>query len=144
MSNKIQYNKVVTRFAPSPTGFMHIGGVRTALFAWLWARKNNGTFILRIEDTDKKREVEGSIDHIMASLKWLGIDWDEGPDIGGERGPYKQSERLDLYKQYANLLVEKGLAYADPYLPEEVEAFRKKAEAEKRPFLFREHRQENR
>src|SRR3990167_3801207 len=121
MSNKIQYNKVVTRFAPSPTGFMHIGGVRTALFAWLWARKNNGTFILRIEDTDKKREVEGSIDHIMASLKWLGIDWDEGVDIGGEHAPYKQSKRLYTYKKYANILVEKGLAYADPYSEEEVD-----------------------
>ncbi|OGI59712.1 glutamate--tRNA ligase [Candidatus Nomurabacteria bacterium RIFCSPHIGHO2_12_FULL_37_29] len=143
MSNKIQYNKVVTRFAPSPTGFMHIGGVRTALFAWLWARKNNGTFILRIEDTDKKREVEGSIDHIMASLKWLGIDWDEGVDIGGEHAPYKQSKRLYTYKKYANILVEKGLAYADPYSEEEVANFRKSAEENKKPFLYRKHRPEN-
>ena len=135
--------KVVARFAPSPTGFMHVGGVRTALFAWLWARKNKGIFILRIEDTDKKREVEGSIEHIMSSLKWLGIDWDEGPDIGGEYAPYKQSERLDTYKKYAKILVEKGLAYADPYSPEEIEAFRKKASQEKRPFLYRNHRPEN-
>lgn len=135
--------KVVTRFAPSPTGFIHVGNVRTALYAWLWARKNRGIFILRIEDTDKKREVEGSIAHIMASLKWLGIDWDEGPDIGGERGPYKQSERLDSYKKYASILVEKGLAYADPYSEEELSNFRKKAEDEKRPFLYRNHRPEN-
>jgi glutamyl-tRNA synthetase len=136
-------NKVVTRFAPSPTGFMHIGGVRTALFAWLWARKNNGTFILRIEDTDKKREVEGSIDHIVASLKWTGIDWDEGIDIGGPNAPYKQSERLDTYIKYAKILIDKGLAYADPYTEEEVVNFRKKAEEEKRAFLYREHRPEN-
>lgn len=135
--------KVVTRFAPSPTGFLHVGGVRTALYAWLWARKNNGIFILRIEDTDKKREVEGSIEHIIASLKWVGLDWDQGPDIGGPNGPYKQSERLDSYKKYANILIEKGLAYADPYSVEEIEAFRKKASDEKRPFLFREHRPEN-
>src|SRR3989344_8426041 len=142
MQEKIA-NKVVTRFAPSPTGLMHVGGVRTAIYGWLWARKNNGVFILRIEDTDKKREVVGSVDHIIASLKWLGIDWDEGPDIGGARGPYKQSERLVLYKKYADILVEKGLAYADPYTEEELTGFRKKAEEEKRPFLFREHRPEN-
>ena len=135
--------KVVTRFAPSPTGFMHIGGVRTALFAWLWARKNNGIFILRIEDTDKKREVEGSIDHIIASLKWLGINWDEGVDIGGPHAPYKQSERLNTYKKYAQILVDKGLAYADPYTEEEVAEFRKQAEETKKPFLYREHRPEN-
>jgi glutamyl-tRNA synthetase len=136
-------DKVVTRFAPSPTGFLHVGGVRTALFAWLWAKKNNGVFILRIEDTDKKREVEGSIDHIIASLKWLGIDWDEGPDIGGPHAPYKQSERLDTYKKYADILVEKGLAYADPYTAEELTQFRKEAEEKKLPFLYRNHRPEN-
>ena len=102
-------NKVVTRFAPSPTGFMHVGGVRTALYAWLWARKNNGQFILRIEDTDKDREVKGSIEHIMESLKWLGLNWDQGPDIGGLYSPYIQSERLDLYKKYAKILIDKGL-----------------------------------
>lgn len=136
-------HKVVTRFAPSPTGFMHVGGVRTALFAWLWARKNKGTFILRIEDTDKVREVEGSLGHIMESLKWLGLDWDEGPDVGGPHAPYIQSERLDLYKKYAQILIAKGLAYPDPHSEEEVEKLRKQAEAEKRPFLYREHRPEN-
>ena len=135
--------KVTTRFAPSPTGFMHVGGVRTALYAWLWAKKNNGTFILRLEDTDKEREVEGSLEHIIASLKWLGINWNEGPDIGGPNAPYKQSERLDTYRKYAQKLIEKGMAYADPYSKEELETFRKKAEEEKRPFLFRDHRPDN-
>jgi glutamyl-tRNA synthetase len=140
-NDKTNNKKVVTRFAPSPTGFMHIGGVRTALFAYLHARKNNGLFILRIEDTDKNREVEGSIEHIKESLKWLGLDWDYGPD--SETTPFGsciQSERLDSYLHYAKILVEKGLAYPDPYTPEEVEVFRNKATAEKRPFLFRDHR----
>lgn len=136
-------NKVITRFAPSPTGFMHVGGVRTALYAWLYARKNDGTMILRIEDTDKEREVEGSIEHIIKSLKWLGITWDEGPDIGGPNAPYLQSQRLESYKKYAKILVEKGLAYADPYSEEELENFRKKAEEGKRAFLYRDHRPEN-
>lgn len=136
-------SKVVTRFAPSPTGFLHIGGVRTALFAWAFARKNGGTFILRIEDTDKAREVQGSIDHIIKSLKWVGIEWDEGIDIGGPNAPYLQSERLASYKKYAQILVDKGLAYVDPYTQEEVEMLRQKAQEEKRPFLFRDHRPEN-
>lgn len=123
--------KIVTRFAPSPTGFMHIGGVRTALYAWLFARQNNGEFILRIEDTDKNREVDGSIEHIQKSLAWLGINWDAF---------YKQSDRLDIYKSYAEKLIEKGFAYPDPYTPEELETFREQAQAEKRPFLFRDHR----
>lgn len=131
---------VVTRFAPSPTGFMHVGGVRTALFAWLYARKHGGTFILRIEDTDKAREVAGSIDHIIESLHWLGITWDEGPDVGGPHAPYLQSERLSIYHEYARILLQKGYAYPDPFTEEEVEVWRKKAEEEKRPFLYREHR----
>jgi glutamyl-tRNA synthetase len=135
--------EVVTRFAPSPTGFMHVGGVRTALYAWLWARKNNGQFILRIEDTDKEREVEGSIEHIKKSLKWLGLNWDQGPDVGGPHASYIQSERLPLYKKYAEILIKKGFAYADPYEEEEIDEFRKKSEAEKKPFLFREYRPEN-
>jgi glutamyl-tRNA synthetase len=135
--------KVITRFAPSPTGFMHVGGVRTALFAYLFTKKNNGTFILRIEDTDKEREVEGSIEHIIKSLKWLGIDWDEGPDIGGPNAPYIQSQRLDTYKKYAQELYEKGLAYADPYSEIEVDSFRKKSEEQKKAFLYRDYRPEN-
>ncbi len=142
MNNNMK-TKVVTRFAPSPTGYMHIGGVRTALYAWAYARKHDGTFILRIEDTDKEREVEGSIDHIIETLKWLGINWDEGPDIGGPNAPYLQSERLDSYKKYAEILIEKGLAYADPYTKEELDGFRAKAESEKRPFLYRDHRPKN-
>lgn len=134
--------KVVTRFAPSPTGFMHIGGVRTALFAYLFAKKMGGTFILRIEDTDKAREVEGSIGHIQESLKWLGIDWDIGPENPGEFGTVIQSERLQSYIKEAHKLIDKGLAYPDPYTVEEIDAFRKKAEEEKRPFLYRDHRPE--
>ncbi|MNP95813.1 Glutamate--tRNA ligase 1 [compost metagenome] len=131
-----------TRFAPSPTGFMHVGGVRTALFAWLIAQKNNGTFILRIEDTDKVREVAGSIDQIKASLHWLGIDWQEGIDKGGPHAPYLQSERLAIYKEWAEKLIASGRAYADPYTKEELEAFRDEAKASKRPFLYRDHRPE--
>ncbi len=133
-------SKVVTRFAPSPTGFMHIGSVRTALFAYLWAKKNDGTFILRIEDTDTDREVDGSVEHIKESLKWFGIEWDFGPDKPGPFGSCIQSERLDTYKKFAQKLIDKGLAYPDPYSAEELEAFRKQAEAEKRPFLYRLHR----
>src|SRR5262249_28038804 len=134
---------VRTRFAPSPTGYMHVGGVRTALFAWLVARQNGGQFILRIEDTDKNREIKGSIDHIIKSLKWLGLDWDEGIDIGGRCAPYLQSERLDSYKLWAQKLIDLGRAYADPYSPDEVQAFRNQAQAEKKPFLFRNHRPEH-
>lgn len=131
---------VVTRFAPSPTGFMHVGGVRTALYAWLFARKHGGRFILRIEDTDKVREVDGSIPHIIESLKWLGIAWDEGVDRGGPHAPYLQSERLDLYRTFAQKLVALGHAYPDPFTEAELEALREKATLEKRPFLFRDHR----
>lgn len=133
-----------TRFAPSPTGYLHVGGVRTALFAWLLARQSGGQFILRLEDTDKKREVEGSGQHIMDSLSWLGLHWDEGiGEVGGPYGPYKQSERLATYKEWAQKLVEKGRAYADPYTPEELEKFREEARTAKKPFLFRNHRPEN-
>lgn len=138
---------VRTRFAPSPTGFMHVGGVRTALFAWLLAQQakttGEGAFILRIEDTDKVREVAGSIEQIENSLQWLGITWDEGVDKGGPDAPYKQSERLAIYKEWAQKLIDSGRAYADPYTPAELEAFREQAKAEKRPFLFRNHRPEN-
>lgn len=134
-----------TRFAPSPTGYMHVGGVRTALFAWLLAKQAgpNGTFILRIEDTDKVREVPGSIEQIEASLRWLGITWDEGIDKGGPNAPYKQSERLAIYQTWAQRLIDSGRAYADPYTPQQLEAFREQAKAEKRPFLYRQHRPEN-
>lgn len=132
-----------TRFAPSPTGFMHIGGVRTALFAWLLARQHGGQFILRIEDTDQKREVEGSVEHIIRTLRTLGLDYDEGPDTNGAFGPYYQSKRLDIYHTWAQKLIDAGRAYADPYTPEELQAFRDQAKAEKRAFLYRDHRPEN-
>jgi glutamyl/glutaminyl-tRNA synthetase len=132
-----------TRFAPSPTGFLHVGGIRTALFAYLVARSNNGKFVLRLEDTDQKREVPGSREHLIASLKALGLTYDEGPDVGGEYGPYVQSERLDSYVRWAQKLIDAGRAYADPYSAEEIQAFRDQAKAEKRAFLYRDHRPEN-
>jgi glutamyl-tRNA synthetase len=131
-----------TRFAPSPTGFLHVGGIRTALFAWLLARQHNGAFILRFEDTDKKREVEGAREHLMASLRALGLDYDEGPDIGGPFAPYVQSERLESYQTWAQKLIASGRAYADPYSADEVDGFRAQARAEKRAFLYRHHRPE--
>lgn len=136
----MQQKPARTRFAPSPTGYLHVGGIRTALFAWLVARQTGGQFILRLEDTDKAREVEGSGQHIMDSLRWLGLTWDEGLEVGGPFGPYKQSERLDIYKEWAQKLVSTGRAYADPYTPEEVEEFRNQSKAAKKPFLFRNHR----
>lgn len=106
-------DNVRVRFAPSPTGALHIGGGHTALFNWLWARHNNGKFILRIEDTDLVRSTKEYEQTIMSGMVWLGLDWDEGPDIGGEYGPYRQSERLDIYREYANRLVDEGKAYRD-------------------------------
>ena len=100
-----------TRFAPSPTGDPHVGNIRTALFTWLFARGHGGEFILRIEDTDQAREVEGSVEAIMEGLRWLGLEWDEGPEVGGEYGPYFQSERLDHYRSAADRLMESGHAY---------------------------------
>src|SRR5437868_3528963 len=97
---------VRTRFAPSPTGFLHVGGIRTALFAWLLARQHDGEFVLRIEDTDQAREVKGAVQHIIDSLQALGLDYDEGPDKPGDYGPYKQSERLASYKEWAQVLLD--------------------------------------
>ena len=134
---------VRTRFAPSPTGFMHVGNLRTGLFAWLSARHAGGQFVLRLEDTDKNREVEGSAEHILECLNMLGLNRDEGVDVGGPYAPYKQSERLDIYKAWAQKLIDQGRAYADPYTPEEVQRFREQAQAEKRAFLYRNHRPEN-
>ena len=111
MEARIPHGKVRTRFAPSPTGYMHVGNLRTALYTWLIARHQDGTFILRIEDTDQGRLVEGAVDVIYKTLRQCGLDWDEGPDVGGPVGPYVQTERRDLYGKYAQLLVEKGGAY---------------------------------
>jgi len=103
--------KIRTRFAPSPTGFPHVGNIRTALFAWLFARHNGGSFIVRIEDTDVTRKVEGAVESILKSLRWLGLDWDEGPGVGGKYGPYFQSQRLDKYHEIAQQLIAQGDAY---------------------------------
>jgi glutamyl/glutaminyl-tRNA synthetase len=116
--------KVVTRFAPSPTGYLHVGGARTALFNWLWARHTGGTFVLRIEDTDLKRNTPTATQQVMQDLRWLGIEWDEGPEVGGPNGPYFQSQRLDFYTRYARQLIEQGLAYYTFETPEELDAMR--------------------
>lgn len=131
---------VITRFAPSPTGYIHIGNVRSALYPWLLARQTGGKFIVRIEDTDQARFVEDATEAILDTLTWLGLNWDEGPIVGGPNGPYFQTERQAIYHQWAQKLINKGLAYPDPYTPEQVEEFRAEAKALKRPFLYREHR----
>ncbi|MEG0853555.1 MAG: glutamate--tRNA ligase family protein, partial [Angelakisella sp.] len=107
----MEFTKVRTRFAPSPTGYMHVGNLRTALYAYLMAKSKDGTFILRIEDTDQGRLVEGAVDIIYATLTETGLIWDEGPDIGGPVGPYVQSERMGMFKEYALKLIENGTAY---------------------------------
>jgi len=122
---------VRVRFAPSPTGPMHIGGVRTALFNWLFARHHGGTFILRIEDTDQKRYDPDALRLITDGLRWVGLDWDEGPEVGGEYGPYIQSERLDLYRQWAEWLVEHDLAYRCYCTTERLAALREQQLANK-------------
>ena len=104
-------SEVRVRFAPSPTGYLHIGGVRTALYSWLWARQHSGKFVLRIEDTDRERSTEESVRVVLDSMRWLGLDWDEGPEVGGDRGPYVQSERLQLYADHAEKLIRTGHAY---------------------------------
>src|SRR3954449_11942844 len=104
---------VRTRFAPSPTGYLHIGGVRTALFNWLFARKHGGQFILRIDDTDAQRNVAEALAPILHGFRWLGIDWDEGAEVGGPHGPYYQSQKLDRYQAAVKTLLDKGLAYWD-------------------------------
>ena len=129
-------HKVRVRFAPSPTGPLHIGGVRTALYNYLFAKKNNGVFILRIEDTDLIRFVEGAEEYIMDSLKWCGIKVDEGIKEGGDYGPYRQSDRKDIYRQYADILVDKGDAYYAFDTTEELEALRKNAEKEGQTFIY--------
>ena len=112
------------RFAPSPTGYLHIGGVRTALFNWLWARKTGGTFILRIEDTDQERSTPENEAIILRDLSWLGLTWDEGPDVGGASGPYRQMERLSLYHSFADRMIERGFAYRCYCTKEELAAQR--------------------
>src|SRR5574343_732724 len=123
--------EVRVRFAPSPTGPLHIGGVRTALYNYLFAKKHNGTMILRLEDTDQNRFVPGAEQYIKESLAWVGIEIQEGPDQGGPHAPYRQSERKPMYRQYAEGLIEKGLAYYAFDTEEELEEMRKRLEASK-------------
>ncbi len=120
---------VRVRFAPSPTGYLHVGGARTAIFNWLFARHHGGSFILRIEDTDVERSTAESEVSLIGDLQWLGLDWDEGPDIGGPRGPYRQSERLDVYRRHADALVDTGKAYPCFCTDEVLEAKREAAVA---------------
>ena len=131
---------IVTRFAPSPTGYIHIGNVRSAIYPFLLAKQKNGKFILRIEDTDRERYVEGATDLIEDTLRWLGLEWDEGPEAGGENGPYFQSERLSIYHEWAKKLLEQKRAYLDPTPPEEIEKYRKECSEKKIPFLYRNYR----
>ncbi len=127
---------VRTRFAPSPTGYLHIGGVRTALFNWLFTRRRGGQFILRIDDTDQQRNVAEALAPILRGLRWLGIDWDEGPEAGGPCEPYYQSRRLERHQAAVRALLEKGCAYWDYATPEEIAAERAAAQAEKRTFAY--------
>lgn len=127
---------VRTRFAPSPTGYLHIGGVRTALFNWLFARKHGGQFILRIDDTDQQRNVQEALQPILDGFRWLGLDWDEGAEVGGPYGPYYQSQRLARYQEAVRQLLDKGLAYWDYARPEETKAEMEAAEKEKRPKIY--------
>jgi glutamyl/glutaminyl-tRNA synthetase len=127
---------VVTRFAPSPTGYLHVGGARTALFNWLYARHTGGEFILRIEDTDQKRNTPEATEQVIADLKWLGLDWDQGPVIDGPNGPYLQSHRRDIYEKHIQKLIEEGKAYYCFDTPEELTAMRSKAQSQKKNFIY--------
>ena len=126
---------VRTRFAPSPTGYLHIGGVRTALFNWLLARQAGGQFVLRIDDTDKKRNQEEALQPILDGFRWLGLDWDEGPEVGGPHGPYFQSERLDKYQAAVDQLIASGHAYKD-YSGADFQTEREAAEKAKTQFHY--------
>ncbi len=132
--------EIVTRFAPSPTGYIHIGNVRSAIYPYLLARQSGGKIILRIEDTDRERYVEGATELIEDTLEWLGLNWDEGPIVGGPHGPYFQSERQSIYHAWARKLIESGRAYADPTPPEQIAKYREKCSRDKVPFLYRNFR----
>ncbi len=126
----------ITRFAPSPTGYLHVGGARTALFNWLLARRTGGTFILRIEDTDQKRNTPTATQQVMDDLRWLGTQWDEGPEVGGPNGPYLQSQRMDIYDKHVKKLLDEQKAYYCFDTTEELDALRKEAEAQKKNFIY--------
>ena len=132
--------KIVTRFAPSPTGYIHIGNVRSAIYPYLLARQSGGKMILRIEDTDRARYVEGATELIEDTLEWLGLNWDEGPIVGGPHGPYFQSERQSIYHAWARKLIDSGRAYADPTPPEKIAEYREECAKSKTPFLYRNFR----
>lgn len=131
--------EVRVRFAPSPTGYLHIGNARSALFNWLFARANGGRFILRIEDTDRRRRIEGAEQVIFESLHWLGLEWDEGPDVGGAYGPYVQSHRMDLYRRYAQALLESGHGYRCYCSPERLAAMRETQQRRKESVQYDRH-----
>ena len=128
--------QVVTRFAPSPTGYLHVGSARTAIFNWLWAKRNGGKFILRIEDTDQKRNTPTAMQQVMEDLRWLGIDWDEGPQTGGPNSPYLQSQRRDIYDKYVKKLLDKKKAYYCFDTPQELQTMRKHAITQKKGFTY--------
>ena len=127
---------IVTRFAPSPTGYLHVGGARTALFKWLWARKTGGRFLLRIEDTDQKRNTPTATRQVMDDLRWLGIEWDEGPEVGGPNGPYLQSQRKEIYDIYIKKLLDEKKAYYCFDTVEQLDEFRDQAEAQKGGYTY--------
>ena len=124
---------VRVRFAPSPTGYLHVGGLRTALYNYLFARKNNGKFVLRIEDTDRNRYVEGAVENLISALKWCGLNFDEGPEAGGKFGPYLQSQRLDIYQKYIQELIVKGDAYYCFCTHERLETLKEEQQKQKLP-----------
>lgn len=136
--------KVVTRFAPSPTGYIHIGNLRSAIYPYLLAKQNEeGSYILRIEDTDQARYVEGATELIEDTLQWIGLDWDEGPIKGGDHGPYFQTQRKEIYIEWAKKLIAKGRAYADPTPSEQIAKYREETNKAKKAFLYRNYRPEN-
>jgi glutamyl/glutaminyl-tRNA synthetase len=127
---------VVTRFAPSPTGYLHVGGARTALFSWLYARRMGGKFILRIEDTDLKRNTPAATQQVIHDLRWLGLDWDEGPEVNSPNGPYFQSQRKDIYDKYVKQLIDDKKAYYCFDTTDQLQAMRERAEAQKKGFIY--------
>ena len=127
---------VRTRFAPSPTGYLHIGGVRTALFNWLFARHHGGQFLLRVDDTDAERNIAAALEPILNGFRWLGLDWDEGPEVDGPHAPYYQSQRGHRYAAAVEQLLASGAAYRDFATTEELQAERETAQRDKRRFLY--------
>src|SRR5919107_1909588 len=132
----MENSQIRVRYAPSPTGMLHVGGVRTALFNWLFARKNGGGVVLRVEGTHPERSTEEGVEQLQRSLRWIGLEWDEGPEVGGPHAPYRQTERMGLYREAAQRLLDSGAAYYDFATPEELREFRERAQAEKRQPIY--------